>query len=119
MNIAIVFRHGLHDRTLRKAHSDDQVIAALSKSAHRRLDRYRSSRLDVAKHNIESGFPATRLTVGEHSRFSAFHPGPGGGIEGTIVFTADVKDDADVNLGFVIRAIKPTVAGLTGEDKGR
>src|SRR5882757_6968957 len=117
MNIWIVFRHGLHDRTLRKSNADDQIIAALSKGAHRRLDRYRIARLDVAKHNVESGFPATRLTVGEHSRFSALHPGPGGGIEGTIVFTADVKDDTDVNFGFVIGAIKPAVAGLTGEDE--
>src|SRR5258706_11759723 len=99
MNIRIVPGHGLHDRSLRKANADNQIVTALSKGAHRRLDRNRIARLDVAQQHIEGGFATTRLAVGEHSRLSALHSGPGGGIEGTIVFAVDVKDDADMNLG--------------------
>ena len=98
MNIRIVLRHGLHDWTLRKANADNQIVTALGEGAHRRLDRNRIARLDVTQHDAERRFAATGPAIGEHSRLSALHTGPGGGIEGTIILAADVKDDPDVNL---------------------
>ena len=98
MKIRIIARNRLHDRALRKANTDDQIVVALSKRPHCRFDRNRIAGFDIAQDYIHSRLAAARLAVGEEAGFGAFHARPGGGIERTIVLTADVKDYPNVNL---------------------
>jgi hypothetical protein len=115
-DVRIVARDDLHDRTLREADADDEVIAALRERAHRRLDRRRVPGLDVAEHDPEGRPSAGRPAVRQHSCFGALDPCPGRGIERPIVLAADVEDDADANLRGVLRGARPA-AGRQGQER--
>ncbi len=104
LNVGIVLRDRVENRRLREADADDEVVFALGKRAHGRLDVDRRARLDVAQHDPEAGLSAVRA-VRQRAGLGAFHAVPRGGIEGAIVLAADVEHDA----GFGFRGIADRV----------
>src|SRR6266571_7442243 len=119
MNIRIILRDGLHDRTLRKADTDYKIVTALGERAHRRLDRDGIAGLHVANNYIQRRLAAACLAVGKHACLGALHSVPRRSIERTIVFSADVKNDADANLAGIVGAVSRAIARLAGEDQSR
>ena len=81
VKIRIVARDRLHDRPLRKAHTDYQIIVALGKRTHGRFDRNRIARLDVAQDYVEGRLATTGLAIRQEAGLGAFHARPGGGVE--------------------------------------
>src|SRR4030095_13622706 len=98
MDIGIVIRDALHDRALRKADSNNQIVAALGKRAHGGLDRNWIARFNVANHNVQRRLATTSLSIWLRSRFGALNSRPGGGVERAIVLSAYIENDADVHL---------------------
>src|SRR6266576_1115982 len=117
MDVWIIPGDTLHDGSLSKTDADDQVIAALSKRAHGRLNRSRITGLDIAENNIQRRLATASLAIRQGPRFSAFHAGPRRRIERAIVFAADVKNNAHMNFRFVVRAVTRVVARRTDEDQ--
>src|SRR2546430_9829687 len=116
VNVRIILRDGLHDWTLRKADADNEIVTALSERPHCRFDRDRIARLDIANDYIQWGLATARLAVGQHARLGALHSVPSRGIERTIVFAADVKDNADANLARIVSAVSRVITGLAGKN---
>ncbi len=104
IDVRIILRDALHDRRLREADTDDQIVAAFREGAHRGLDRGRVARLDVPQDDRK----VLRRAL------DAF---PGGGVERAVVLASDVEDDSDVNLLAVLAGAEELAAA--GGDEGR
>src|SRR5215510_4179867 len=92
IDVGIIFRYLFHDRRLGKADSDDQIITALGKRSHRRLNRIGSSRLDISQDD--------RKIFG-----CALHSLPGSIVEGTIIFAANIENYPNVYLRLVVGGV--------------
>src|SRR5712664_3904063 len=115
LEIRIIVRYRLHDWALSKAYPDDQIVTALSKRAHRRLDRNRIAGFDVAQDYVQLRFATARFAVRKHAGFGAFHARPGRRVERTIVFAANIKNNPNVNLRFIVGAVQRAIARRTDE----
>src|SRR5215510_2767573 len=83
MEPRVILRHFFQDRPLGEPHAGNEVVAVLSESPQRRLDRGRVARLDVAQDDREIFFRAQYARVR-------------GGVERAVILAADVEDDADL-----------------------
>src|SRR5262249_24511977 len=75
---------------LRESDTDDQVVSALCKGTHRRLNRGRIAAFNIPQHDWQVFGSATDSL-------------PGSRIKRAVVLATDIKDDTNMNLGFVIR----------------
>src|SRR5215216_5376010 len=98
LNVRVVFRNLLHDRGLGETNSDDQIEVPFGERAHSRLDGVWRAGFDIAQDDWQ-------ILRG------ALHTFPGSSVERPIVLSADVKDDADLNLRFVFGSPASTAAG--------
>src|SRR5215208_196013 len=85
LNVWVVFGDLLHDWGLSKANSDDQIEIAFGEGAHRGFDGVWCTGFDIAQDDWEI-FRGT------------LHTFPGSGVKRAIVLSANVENDADVNL---------------------
>src|ERR1043165_8333811 len=85
----IVFCHRFDDWCLREPDANDQIVTALGESAHCRLDRSRIAGLHVPQNDW-------KVLRSPPNTF------PGGSVEGMIVLTPDIEDNANVNFGPVV-----------------
>src|SRR5262249_55810235 len=103
LQIWIVARYLVHDRSLRKTDSYDQVVASLRKRAHQGLDRSRTAGLHVAQKDSQL-IPRS------------LHALPRRRVERLVVFAPDVKHDADARPAARFIAFAQS-AGASGSRK--
>src|SRR5687767_10145534 len=123
-DVWIIARNTLHDRALRETDPDDQIEAALGKRAHRRFDRSRIAGLNFTQHDPEGGFVIslsvlTNLAVGLLPRFRALNPDPGGRIERTIVFAADVENNSNADIFWIFSCVARSLTSHATENQKR
>src|SRR6185503_4573169 len=88
LNVRIVFRDALHDRRLCKSNTDDEIEISLGESAHRGFDCVWCTGFDIAQ-------DYRKILCG------TLHTFPRRGIERSVVLSADVENDSDVDLRWV------------------
>src|SRR5262245_64794143 len=95
MDVGVVFRNVLDDRSLSEPDADDEVVTTLGKCPHGRLDVDGRSWLDVAHDDAKPRLAAVGA-IWPSTGLGAFDAVPGRRIERAIVFAADVEHDADL-----------------------
>src|SRR6267142_4443112 len=103
VDVRVVLGNLFHYGRLSKTHPNNQIEPTFGEGSHCRFNRVWSARFYVTQHDRE--IPGCPL-----------HTFPSGCVEGTIVFSADVKNDPYMNFCLVVSSV---TLGVTRGDQER